>query len=295
MPSSTIPNAKKRKAHAPVNDAQRLASGGKKHIKKRKVAVKNYESSDDEPQSEDGPAPESPIEGESADEPEEEDAAKDLTVEVDNDDDSDTADDFAAADSDDEEGESLGEIHESELEDGTSDEDDVENDDNDVEVGRDDVSDNSDGSDGEVELSSDEEIEQINASALESRKRTKKNNDPEAFSSAISAILSSHLKAHDRSDPILVRSKGKAKAIEDQKLEAKARRELRLEKIKLLDRERIKDVLTGVREGETPTEDAARLTSEHEKRLKQTAKRGVVKLFNTVMEAQRRALQNFAV
>ncbi|KAK9485868.1 Rrp15p-domain-containing protein [Lipomyces starkeyi] len=147
----------------------------------------------------------------------------------------------------------------------------------------------------ESELDDDEEIENINAAANEKRTKQKKRTDPEAFSSAMTAILSSHLKAHDRKDPVLVRSKQTAKAIEESKLEAKARRELRLEKKQLLDKERIKDVITGIREGETPNPDAVQKTTERERMLKKTAKRGVVKLFNTVIEAQKKATDALAV
>ncbi|KAJ8101759.1 Rrp15p-domain-containing protein [Lipomyces tetrasporus] len=155
---------------------------------------------------------------------------------------------------------------------------------------------NAEGDDeAESESGSDEEIENINAAANEKRTKKKRKVDPEAFSSAMTAILSSHLKAHDRKDPVLVRSKQTAKAIEESKLEAKARRELRLEKKQLLDKERITDVITGVREGETPDPDAVHRNTEHEKLLKKTAKRGVVKLFNTVIEAQKKATAALAV
>ncbi|KAK9330590.1 Rrp15p-domain-containing protein [Lipomyces starkeyi] len=165
----------------------------------------------------------------------------------------------------------------------------------------------------ESEPDDDEEIENINAAANEKRTNRnvialtsfactqltihaeKKRTDPEAFSSAMTAILSSHLKAHDRKDPVLVRSKQTAKAIEESKLEAKARRELRLEKKQFLDKERIKDVITGIREGETPNPDGVQKTTERERMLKKTAKRGVVKLFNTVIEAQKKATDALAV
>ncbi|KAK9239251.1 Rrp15p-domain-containing protein [Lipomyces kononenkoae] len=158
--------------------------------------------------------------------------------------------------------------------------------------------DDAQGDDEEDEESAsdgDEEIEDINNAALEKRTKKKKRTDPEAFSSAMTAILSSHLKAHDRKDPVLVRSKKTAKAIEESKLEAKARRELRLEKKGFLDRERIKDVITGVREGDEPNPDAVRKTTERERMLKKTAKRGVVKLFNTVIEAQKKATDALSV
>lgn len=123
----------------------------------------------------------------------------------------------------------------------------------------------------------------------------KRNLDPASFSTAMSAILGSHLKAHDRSDPVLVRSKKAAREIEETKLEAKAKRALRMEKKDLLDKERVKDVISGLREGEVADPDAVQRNTELEKRLKKTAKRGVVKLFNTVIEAQKQAIASMAV
>ncbi|KAK9466062.1 Rrp15p-domain-containing protein [Lipomyces arxii] len=153
------------------------------------------------------------------------------------------------------------------------------------------------GGDDEAEDDSenDSEIENINAAGQEKHAKKKRRTDPEAFSSAMTAILTSHLKAHDRADPVLVRSKKTAKEIDDAKLEAKARRELRKDKLKMLDKERIRDVITGVRDGETPDADAVQKNTAHEKLLKKTAKRGVVKLFNTVIEAQKKAAAALAV
>ncbi|KAK9387491.1 Rrp15p-domain-containing protein [Lipomyces mesembrius] len=170
-----------------------------------------------------------------------------------------------------------------------------DNDEEEAEVQEEDDDDAEGDDEAESELDDDEEIENINAAANEKWTKQKKRTDPEAFSSAMTAILSSHLKAYDRKDPVLVRSKQAAKAIEESKLEAKARRELRLEKKQFLDKERIKDVITGIREGETPNPDAVQKTTERERMLKKTAKRGVVKLFNTVIEAQKKATDALAV
>ncbi|KAK9479857.1 Rrp15p-domain-containing protein [Lipomyces japonicus] len=153
----------------------------------------------------------------------------------------------------------------------------------------DDENDEQESSQDESDSNSDAEIENINLAGQQKKKKKTKRTDPEAFSTAITAILGSHLKAHDRTNPVLVRSKASARVIEESKLEAKAKRELRIEKKQLLDKERIKDVISGTREGETAAPDAVKLTTEHEKSLKKTAKRGVVKLFNTVLEAQKKA------
>lgn len=102
--------------------------------------------------------------------------------------------------------------------------------------------------------------------------------NPEDFSTAMTAILSSHLKAHDRKDPVLVRSRGIVKEIERSKLEAKARRALKAEKKTKMDRERVIDPITGLTELQKrdldDIQDAVKVNTEKEKTLKRTAKRG---------------------
>lgn len=109
-------------------------------------------------------------------------------------------------------------------------------------------------------------------------KKSKK--DSEAFSKAMTAILGSKVKAHDRKDPILVRAKKAGKEIEASKLEAKAKRALASEKKQSVDRDRIKTLYTG---------ETADLQGqlEFEKKLKKTAQRGVVKLFNAIQASQK--------
>ena len=124
--------------------------------------------------------------------------------------------------------------------------------------------------------------------------RKRKRNDPEAFATSMSKILGSKLSTSKRSDPVLSRSRTAleaSKEIMDQALEKKARHKLREEKRVALDKGRVKDVL-----GASTVFDAARgadievpsavETMEIEKRLRKTAQRGVVKLFNAVRAAQ---------
>lgn len=121
-------------------------------------------------------------------------------------------------------------------------------------------------------------------SATQSKKR--KRNDPDAFANSISKILNSKLTTSKRADPVLARSKvaiAAGQEISEAKLEAKARHKLREEKKAQLDRGRVKDVL-GV-EGQNEDGSAAEVR-ELERRLKKTAQRGVVKLFNAVRAAQ---------
>jgi hypothetical protein len=124
--------------------------------------------------------------------------------------------------------------------------------------------------------------------------RKRKRNDPEAFATSMSKILGSKLSTSKRSDPVLSRSKTAletSKEIVDQALEKKARHKLREERKVALDKGRVKDVL-----GASTAFDAARGADiavpsvveamEIEKRLRKTAQRGVVKLFNAVRAAQ---------
>jgi hypothetical protein len=93
----------------------------------------------------------------------------------------------------------------------------------------------------------------------------------------MSAILDSKVKAHDRKNPILIRSKKSAKELESAKLEAKARRALNSEKRALLDKDRKINLI--------PEENATQAL-EHEKKLRKIAQRGVVQLFNAIQAAQ---------
>ena len=134
--------------------------------------------------------------------------------------------------------------------------------------------------------------------------KLRKRNDPTAFSTSMSKILSSKLSLSKRPDPILSRSVTALQAsntLTEQTLEKKARHKLREEKKKALEKGRVRDVLgvgmipTSLREGGNKGEDnaegsgereSAREIMEMEKRLRKTAQRGVVKLFNAVRAAQ---------
>lgn len=121
-------------------------------------------------------------------------------------------------------------------------------------------------------------------------KQKSKRNDPTAFASSISAILNSKLSTSKRSDPVLARSSTAAEAnasITNGILEKKAKSKLREDKKEALEKGRVKDVLLGtdVPGGAGSVEEMM----EEEKRLRKTAQRGVVKLFNAVRQAQVRA------
>jgi hypothetical protein len=76
--------------------------------------------------------------------------------------------------------------------------------------------------------------------------RKRKRNDPEAFATSMSKILSSKLSASKRSDPVLSRSVTAiqaSKEITDLALEKKAKHKLREERKTVLDKGRVKDVL----------------------------------------------------
>ena len=112
----------------------------------------------------------------------------------------------------------------------------------------------------------------------------KKRNDPTAFATSITKILDTKLTTTKRVDPVLSRSKSASdtnKTLADNKLEARARAQIRAERKAALDWGRVKDVLALETEG---VETGGVL--EEEKRLKKTAQRGVVKLFNAVRAAQ---------
>lgn len=122
------------------------------------------------------------------------------------------------------------------------------------------------------------------ASSTAPYKNKKKRNDPDAFATSMQKILGSKLSTTKRADPILSRSKvaqDAGKELADSKLDAKARHKLREEKHALLEKGRVKDVM-----GLSTADVSTQQIQEEERRLKKTAQRGVVKLFNAVRAAQ---------
>ncbi|KAK4247058.1 Rrp15p-domain-containing protein [Corynascus novoguineensis] len=138
-----------------------------------------------------------------------------------------------------------------------------------------------------------------------------KRNDPAAFATSISKMLSSKLPASRRADPIVARSVSaaeQARQAVDSALAAKARRRLREQKRLAMEKGRVRDVLvasattrtlnvaTGEIE-EVPDDEnteGPRTTAEilaAERRLRKVAQRGVVKLFNAVRAAQVKAAE----
>lgn len=120
----------------------------------------------------------------------------------------------------------------------------------------------------ELEGEDEDDIDDILAAQNATNGKKRKRNDPAAFSETMSKILSSHLTTKARKDPVLVRAKKFQENIDDSKLEAKARRVLKEEKRKELDKGRVKDLVPKT------DDEAARKALEHEKRLRKTAQRG---------------------
>ncbi|CAL5871351.1 uncharacterized protein PFLUO_LOCUS5601 [Penicillium psychrofluorescens] len=140
----------------------------------------------------------------------------------------------------------------------------------------------------DAEVEDDEASGEDDSSGSESlatganRKSVSKRNDPTAFSTSISKILSTKLPTAARADPVLSRSRNAAQTSSDlanEKLDQQARAKLRAEKKEELDRGRVRDVM-GIERGMTGA------VTEEEKRLRKMAQRGVVKLFNAVRAAQ---------
>lgn len=148
--------------------------------------------------------------------------------------------------------------------------------------GEDDDEDENDEPELDSDLESETSMSSSNAAA-----EKKKRNDPNAFATSMSKILDTKLSTAKRSDPVLSRSKSAAdanKSLADSRLESKARAQIKTEKRALLEKGRVKDVL-GLENENVATGEVM----EEEKRLKKTAQRGVVKLFNAVRAAQVKA------
>lgn len=133
-----------------------------------------------------------------------------------------------------------------------------------------------------------------------------KRNDPEAFATSISKMLSSKLPTSRRADPIVARSGAaaeNARQAVDAALEAKARKRLREQKRLAMEKGRVRDVLVAsttrtlnvtTGEIEEVVDEGAETTGQilaTERRLRKVAQRGVVKLFNAVRTAQAKAAE----
>ncbi|KAG0208811.1 Trimeric GatFAB AmidoTransferase(AdT) complex subunit [Mortierella sp. GBA30] len=153
--------------------------------------------------------------------------------------------------------------------------------DNENNSGDDDDSDN----DGEDEKESDDEDEEDEGSdeddfegmpTVAAAKKTSKKHTEENMAEAMSKILGSSLRKADASMPILARSRGVERKLEEEKMEAKARKAISNEKKRLANKDRVKPDYTGM---------------EYEKKLRKVATRGVVQLFNAI-KAQQKATED---
>lgn len=141
-------------------------------------------------------------------------------------------------------------------------------------------SDVADTSDEDVEDDDEYDVDEDGQST--SNRKLPKRNDPTAFSTSISKILATKLPTSARADPVLSRSREAVQStinVAQEKLDRRAKAQIRAEKLEELDRGRIRDVL-GIEDG------TAGATAEEEKRLRKIAQRGVVKLFNAIRAAQ---------
>ncbi|KAG6248179.1 hypothetical protein E4U23_003172 [Claviceps purpurea] len=174
--------------------------------------------------------------------------------------------------------------------------DDEEDDDQDEDEDDDDDDDDDDDEEDDVD-----EYDLDSDNGDNSRRKTKsKRNDPNAFATSISKILSTKLSTSKRADPVLSRSAAAheaSKAAVDDVLEAKAKRHMKEQKKKALEKGRIREVLVASRDEFDigAPEDSTAMTTTHiletERRLRKVAQRGVVKLFNAVRAAQVKAVE----
>ncbi|QLG71169.1 hypothetical protein HG535_0B02070 [Zygotorulaspora mrakii] len=139
--------------------------------------------------------------------------------------------------------------------------------------------------DSEVDVtdSSDEEEDQF--PLKKKSKKSKHDDGSNDFSGAVNAILSSHLKAYDRNDPIMARNKKVLKQNESDKLEQKAKKALLAEKKKKLEKARNKDVIPKITDDAQSGEEIRKVL-ERETRLRKIARKGAVKLFNAILSTQ---------
>ncbi|RKF84066.1 putative ribosomal rna-processing protein 15 [Golovinomyces cichoracearum] len=127
-------------------------------------------------------------------------------------------------------------------------------------------------------------------------KKKRKRNDPESFATSISKILGSKLVSSKRTDPVLARSaeaQQASKKISELALESAVKQKIRGDKKEALEKGRVRDVLGANMSFDAANNANSRLpeksfqeTLENERRMRKTAQRGVIKLFNAVRAAQ---------
>lgn len=156
--------------------------------------------------------------------------------------------------------------------------------------GSEDAEDQDDSDDDDLEADEfDLSDSDLSETSTNNPRKMRKRNDPDAFAMSISKILGTKLTSQKRSEPILSRSKAAQethKSLADHKLTVKAQRALLAEKKAAQGKGRIRDVL-GL---ETENVSTADIIAE-EKKLRKTAQKGVIKLFNAVRAAQVKAEQ----
>ncbi|KAF9951284.1 Trimeric GatFAB AmidoTransferase(AdT) complex subunit [Modicella reniformis] len=131
-----------------------------------------------------------------------------------------------------------------------------------------------DDDDDNEDIEDEDDLEVVSA-ATSGVKKTSKKNTEESMAEAMSMILGSTLRKADASMPILARSRGVERKLEEEKMEAKARKAISNEKKRLANKDRVKPDFTGM---------------EYEKKLRKVATRGVVQLFNAI-KAQQKATE----
>lgn len=159
------------------------------------------------------------------------------------------------------------------------------------------------GSESSMEWASDAVLESDDESHPETNNRKKelvKADDPSAFATSMSAILSSNLTRTQRANPILARSadaKEAESALLDRKLEKKVRAEMKREKgdkggwepgIMMMIKD---DVHVGESLGETGEIGPHAAYQRREKELRKMAQRGVVKMFNAFAHVREKAVE----
>ncbi|KAK1243738.1 hypothetical protein MKX08_001876 [Trichoderma sp. CBMAI-0020] len=145
------------------------------------------------------------------------------------------------------------------------------------------------GEEERSESENDDEDDDMEEFDMGKTKTKSKRNDPTAFATSLSKILSTKLSASKRSDPVLSRSVAAheaSKAAVDNALEAKARRKLKEQKRVALEKGRVKDILVATIDESGEPEMTTSNILAIEKALRKTAQRGVIRMFNAVRAAQ---------
>ncbi|KAJ2156157.1 pre-60S ribosomal particles component [Coemansia sp. RSA 552] len=128
---------------------------------------------------------------------------------------------------------------------------------------------NSDSDQSQATTDAESDYDELTRKKIKGPKRRNKVDEGDAFSAALASILDQDTSA--TSAPIMTKNRVREQQLREEKLNYRARKALLEERRAILDKDRVVPTMQGF---------------DHERKLRKTATRGVIKLFNVVKAQQ---------